>query len=71
MKKEEKKKSKKGTVLKAAAVILMVAGAGYLAYKKIPKVKNFVNEILPFNKTTTREIKTKPFRKYETFNTKK
>ena len=70
MKEKNKKKNKARVICKVALVTLMVAGAGFLAYKKIPKVKEFVNELLPFGKTTLREIKTKPFRKYETFKKK-
>ena len=69
MKKEEKKKSKKGTVLKIVTATLVVAGVCILTYKKVPKFKTFVDKILPNN--TTPEIKTKPFRKYETFNKKR
>lgn len=67
--KENKKKSKSRVFCKAALVTLVVAGVGYLAYKKIPKVKTLVDGILPLKKSTP-EIKTKPFRKYETFRKK-
>lgn len=68
---KKRKNQKKKTILKAVMVTLAVAGVGYLSYKKIPQVKNFVNGLIPSNKNAAREIKTKPFRKYETFNKKK
>lgn len=69
MKKEEK--SKKTTVLKFLGISVLVLGGLALAYHKIPKFKSFVNGFLPSKETTpTTEIKTRPFRNYETFKNK-
>lgn len=68
MKEEEKKKSKLGTICKVAIGTLVVTGLGILAYKKIPQFKTFLDSVNPFGKNSTSNIiKTKPFRKYETF----
>lgn len=65
--KENKKKSKLGVICKTALVTLAVAGAGYLAYKKIPKVKTLVDGLLSPKNSATEIKEAKPFRKYETF----
>ena len=51
--KEEKKESKLKKVVKTTLGLVLVAGVGYLAYKKIPSLKKVVDSVV---KSTPKEV---------------